>query len=565
MSKPNRAVSYARILIKGREGYALLPSKENPKVKRWMKLDNSAGKASISPSQLEKGFMAYLNDPDAYRQMPPALTAALLRGEARLPYDVVAQLSRAQTAAWQGYGGYQDLIKLIEGGQTAAGQFGQDHLALMEHLSRQKRPLLTDTYDAYGGEFEGWAGEVEKGVEKLGGKVLGAIPRTSAFEWDWNWGPPDPRQIRQDAGERTILINPEATLVIAPPEGREAEFAREYWNGIVKDAPKSAEKAKASERLSAIMPSVIPWVKRGQTPPGRKGEKYRKALKELQSLQSEEAALHREAYERGEKLSSMAWYEPDTRGNYAPGEGWNWGRLTATENGIHYISSDLDEPGPQIVVGPAVSQWIGYSRVGAEDIYRKGAKPRSFAQPAKLEGMNEELKPFTFPYWATLINFTLANEVWYDLYGASSGGIDENDDAYDVPFRLANPDGGAWVAVFASDAFIPSTPGPWRNVSYNPFQVLWVNERGQWGYSSYDDLSALGGSLRKLREAIRPVSEFPEFKMPPALDAVLRANAEHGWPLERLVALARGEVTVDNPTLKLWSEEGNPELLKRKK
>jgi len=36
------------------------------------------------------------------------------------------------------------------------------------------------------------------------------------------------------------------------------------------------------------------------------------------------------------------------------------------------------------------------------------------------------------------------------------------------------------------------------------------------------------------------------------LKRALEWNAEEGWPLERLVALAQGDFEVDNPAMKYW-------------
>lgn len=285
----SKVVAYARILIKGKEGYILKPSKANPGVKRWQKEAKSSGttrgKASVSPSKLEEAFRGYLSDPEAYKKMQPLIAAAAVRQQARLPYDVVAHLSRLQTAAWQGYGGANDLLQLIRRKRTLAGQFGQDHQALMEHMwmarpgQEKPQPLLTDTYDATAAEFPEWAEHVEKSLPRLGGKVLGAIPRTSAFQWDWSWGPPEPGKIRQDVGGRTILINPEATLIIAPPEGRETEFAREYFKGVKKEAPKAAAKGEVQQQLNAVWPKVRPAVRKNRPLGGKYGEEYKNVLK----------------------------------------------------------------------------------------------------------------------------------------------------------------------------------------------------------------------------------------------------------------------------------------------
>jgi len=64
----------------------------------------------------------------------------------------------------------------------------------------------------------------------------------------------------------------------------------------------------------------------------------------------------------------------------------------------------------------------------------------------------------------------------------------------------------------------------------------------------------MNGSLEALRKSIRPVREIEGFEMIPEeyLKRALEWNAEEGWPLERLVALAQGDFEVDNPAMKYW-------------
>ncbi|WP_233493208.1 MULTISPECIES: hypothetical protein [unclassified Meiothermus] len=81
MADTPRTVSYARILIKGREGYALLPSKADPRKRRWQKLpkaDQSAG--TTKP----KGFGS-LALPGWERRLPE-----------RLPFERFGNLSKGE-------------------------------------------------------------------------------------------------------------------------------------------------------------------------------------------------------------------------------------------------------------------------------------------------------------------------------------------------------------------------------------------------------------------------------------------------------------------------------------
>ncbi len=99
----------------------------------------------------------------------------------------------------------------------------------------------------------------------------------------------------------------------------------------------------------------------------------------------------------------------------------------------------------------------------------------------------------------------------------------------------------------------PNVP-PWvKNAAASlPKRILWVDGNGRFGYCGYWGAT----SLNELPASIRPVDEIPGFVMPPKekLDIALKANEEDGWPLERLMALARGEIEVDSLALKLWKE-----------
>ncbi len=103
-------------------------------------------------------------------------------------------------------------------------------------------------------------------------------------------------------------------------------------------------------------------------------------------------------------------------------------------------------------------------------------------------------------------------------------------------------------------------------MEFGPLQILWINGRGEWGFSAHwntdqkTSLFDMWASLARLRAHIRPVQEIPGFRMPkePLFSNLLKANEEDGWPLERLVALARGEVEVRNDAMQFWTEEGVP-------
>ena len=141
---------------------------------------------------------------------------------------------------------------------------------------------------------------------------------------------------------------------------------------------------------------------------------------------------------------------------------------------------------------------------------------------------------------------------------------DDDSEPPNAAFRVPDPEaGGGWVAVLYTQAVAPpSIPGPWRNYGgggIGPKQILWVNGHGEWGYSEHhvDDESSLydmNGSLEALRKSICPVREIEGFEMIPEeyLKRALEWNAEEGWPLERLVALAQGDFEVDNPAMKYW-------------
>ncbi|RIH88896.1 hypothetical protein Mlute_00503 [Meiothermus luteus] len=179
----------------------------------------------------------------------------------------------------------------------------------------------------------------------------------------------------------------------------------------------------------------------------------------------------------------------------------------------------------------------------------------------------EMLKPLTLVCGIGLTNVSIAQEAIFAAMDFEAAyqmvhGADETDGiyedpAYRVPFKAGN-----WVAVYSSQVVpSPFARGPYANIGFGPLRVLWVNGAGEWGYSEHSEdegapgnLKEMKGKLKKLIATIRPVKGIPGFQMPPqkSLDGVLEANAEQGWPLERLMALARGEIELDNPAMRWW-------------
>lgn len=112
------------------------------------------------------------------------------------------------------------------------------------------------------------------------------------------------------------------------------------------------------------------------------------------------------------------------------------------------------------------------------------------------------------------------------------GPYDEFDDpAYEVPLVL---DG--WV--LAGLTIYTETRSGGYDVLY------WLNAQGELGlsYQGGNFYSPDHYSLTGLRASIEPAPADRE--LPPEIEA---ANVEAGWPRERLLALARGEIQVDNP------------------
>ncbi|MDW8443741.1 MAG: hypothetical protein RML45_05115 [Acetobacteraceae bacterium] len=107
----------------------------------------------------------------------------------------------------------------------------------------------------------------------------------------------------------------------------------------------------------------------GRDGAGPDWEEAQAAIRELKHLEQQEAAAHARRYRRGEVLTPVAWYEVDARANYRPDDAWAWGRLTATPEGVHYISHQLDKGGPRLVVSPDIAPWIQYSTIAPGDKY----------------------------------------------------------------------------------------------------------------------------------------------------------------------------------------------------
>jgi hypothetical protein len=201
------------------------------------------------------------------------------------------------------------------------------------------------------------------------------------------------------------------------------------------------------------------------------------------------------------------------------------------------------------------TEWIPYYEPADDDVFYE-REVRRFAGLATMEAMRDENKPLTITWYALDTGYTF-------LLSVASRSELEDESKGIAPFRVPNPEtGGGWVAVLHTQTVAhPSVPGPWRNYGggFGPKRMLWVNERGEWGYSEHhatekDNLYDMEGSLEALRKTIRPVREIEGFEMIPEkrLKEALEENAKAGWPLERLVALARGDFEVENPAMKYW-------------
>lgn len=115
---------------------------------------------------------------------------------------------------------------------------------------------------------------------------------------------------------------------------------------------------------------------------------------------------------------------------------------------------------------------------------------------------------------------------------------DEFDDpAYRVPLAL---DG--WVLAGLTSYSETRSGGSMLLYWLDAQGQLWVSYQGG-TYFSTDHFSLTG-----LRASIGPAPT--SWELPPEITA---ANAEEGWPRERLLALARGEIRVDNPALQWYN------------
>lgn len=190
--------------------------------------------------------------------------------------------------------------------------------------------------------------------------------------------------------------------------------------------------------------------------------------------------------------------------------------------------------------------------------------------------MRDEISSIEFPYSAIPINESIASaglapyrgrhpDVTKKTYIVSD--LPPGKYTFEAPFRVPDPRaGGGWVAVMATETHGSPFGGPAANMDFGPLQILWINGRGEWGYSGHwltDDktnLYRMRASLAKLWALIRPVREIPGFQMPkePLFSNLLKSSEKRGWPLERLVALARGEIEVRNDAMQFWTEEGTP-------
>ncbi|GEM88377.1 hypothetical protein [Meiothermus granaticius] len=80
--------------------------------------------------------------------------------------------------------------------------------------------------------------------------------------------------------------------------------------------------------------------------------------------------------------------------------------------------------------------------------------------------------------------------------------------------------------------------------------LYWLDTQGQLGvsYQGGNNYSPKHRSPTGLRASIKPAPT--DWELPPEIAA---ANAEADWPRERLLALARGEIHVDNPALQWYN------------
>ncbi len=193
--------------------------------------------------------------------------------------------------------------------------------------------------------------------------------------------------------------------------------------------------------------------------------------------------------------------------------------------------------------------------------------------------MRDEISSIEFPFSAFDINRRITSAGLFPHRGRHPdinpnipgvGALPPGKYIIKAPFRVPDPRaGGGWVAVMATETHASPFGGPAANMDFGPLQILWINGRGEWGFSSHwmgdrkTSLYSMNASLAKLRAHIRPVREIPGFRMPeePLFSNLLKANEEDGWPLERLVALARGEVEVRNDAMQFWTEEGGAPAL----
>lgn len=165
--------------------------------------------------------------------------------------------------------------------------------------------------------------------------------------------------------------------------------------------------------------------------------------------------------------------------------------------------------------------------------------------------MRDDISSIEFPYSVISVNRSIANAGMAAYRGRHP---DVTEDAYivddlppgkytfEAPSRVPDPRaGGGWVAVMATETHASPFGGPAANMDIGPLRILWINGRGEWGYSGHwltdnkTSLYRLQASLARLRALIRPVREIPGFQMPkePLFSNLLKSNEEEGWPVER--------------------------------
>ncbi|ADH62243.1 hypothetical protein Mesil_0302 [Allomeiothermus silvanus DSM 9946] len=303
--KPSRVVAFARkIRIMGRAGYVLKPSPTNPHVKRWQRADvQDAALIDEKTASTLQSIHVQRSSYNPKRHITEAMLDLPRRMGKMLSFDRIATLARHQTDGLDRHGALEPIKQLIERKVTTGGQLGADHLLVMEELLRERdrHPLMVDSFSADYNDFPRWAEQTREWVRRNGGAIVGAVPRTSAFDWDPAWGPPPSRS--------GLGIGKEGTLLIAPPRNRAAEFARLYAQAAKKDYVADGLKAELDELLRT----------------GRDPQRTKYLLELTEGLVYDDPEFdwrgelnkryHADRYRRepGRWLAEEAWHDPDGR------------------------------------------------------------------------------------------------------------------------------------------------------------------------------------------------------------------------------------------------------------